>query len=312
MKRALLLASLIALIVFSGCAQPDITPSAKQLPQIAAIFEEYPNAEMEALYMKKDAVLVMLKEIRVDCGRDMQIASYWYVTVRFDSVTAEFYLDETAQTVLCAIVPEKPLRDECSNATECDDADPTTRDECKGKPKKCVNTPITTCGNDDGFCPSGCVYENDNDCPSVDQCQSDFDCIDSNRFTKDVCSGTPKTCHYSLKSCEELNESLCETFEVCTGSLLPTTDRGACCDIPCIKTETCEGVTCPPEQKCVRGNCIDKSCAERELPLCTRDEKCTEDYYRDDFGITCCTDECRKPCDSDANCSLGEVCRDKY
>jgi hypothetical protein len=99
---------------------------------------------------------------------------------------------------------------------------------------------------------------------------------------------------------------------VCNANILPTTDRGICCDSPCSKTESCEGVKCPEEQKCVRGNCIDKTCAERELPLCAQGEMCTDEYYKDGLGIVCCTDECRRPCVSDANCSIGEMCKDDY
>ncbi len=309
MKRTLILVALLALAAFSGCVQQDIRPAAAKLPEISACIQQHPEEVMTALFMNKDAVTLMIKDIRSDCGEETPIAPYWYLTLRTDAGVFEFYIDEAVQNVLCVVEPKKlPELGECATASECDDADPSTKDECVGRPKKCVNTPINECADNDGYCPEGCSYAWDNDCPAVDQCQSDFDCIDSNNLTKDTCSGTPKTCHYELKSCEELEKYLCEQYEVCDETILPTTDSGICCAVPCSKTESCEGVTCAEEQKCVRGNCIDKSCAERELPLCVPGEVCIGDYFKDTFDIVCCTGECRRPCDSDANCDAGEVC----
>ncbi len=111
-----------------------------------------------------------------------------------------------------------------------------------------------------------------------------------------------------MKTCEDLGGDLCEVFEECLGDSLPTTDHGICCDTACRKTKSCEGVVCGEYEKCINGGCYEKSCAERELPLCTSREICTEDFYVDDFGIKCCTGECRIPCISDANCSGGKIC----
>ena len=58
-----------------------------------------------------------------------------------------------------------PILDECQDDSECDDGDVSTRDECSGSPKVCVNTPITDCISGDGYCPPGCHLSDDNDCP---------------------------------------------------------------------------------------------------------------------------------------------------
>ena len=50
------------------------------------------------------------------------------------------------------------------------------------------------------------------------------------------------------------------------------------------------------------------SCADMELELCTGEEICDGDYFRDSFGIRCCTGECKEPCNNDAECGLDRVC----
>lgn len=313
MKRVLLLI-ILALIALSGCPQQDIRPTASQLPEIKAFIEEHQGGEMNALYMSEEAVYVILNDIRADCNKDIPIVPYWYVTVQSTGELGEFYVDERVEKVICVVRNETAIivEHECGNASQCNDDDPSTKDKCEGIPRKCTNTQITNCENNDSYCPPSCVHQDDNDCPAIDLCQSDFDCTDSNRFTKDSCTGTPKACRYELKTCDELNEHLCEIYEECKATQLPSKDNKVCCNQECSQTESCEGVNCPTDQKCVRGNCIDKTCAERELPLCTSSERCTEDFFKDDLGITCCTGECRTPCDSDANCSSTEACRNDY
>ena len=312
MKKAFLLFGLIFLLAFSGCLQQDINPTAKKLPEIAAVFQKYPDAIISSFFMRKDVTNLALADIRADCGTDFVPESYWNVNVASKGKLWEFYVDEGVTKVVCVIAPDLSnmpnLGDECVNAADCNDLDTSTKNECIGNPKKCVNTPITECINDDSYCPWSCGFDNDNDCPEIDRCQSNSDCSDSNSLTTNVCEGTPKRCVSSLKTCEELLGNLCEVFEECLGNMLPTTNQGICCDTTCRKTTSCEGVVCEETEKCVNGNCYEKSCAERELPLCVSKEICTEEVYRDDFGVQCCTGECKIPCTTDANCSDGRVC----
>ncbi len=309
MKKTFLLFGLIFLLAFSGCLQQDINQPAKKLPEIAEIFQEYPDAVISSFYMRNDIVDLVLKDIRADCGADFKPGSYWNVNVVAKGKIWEFYVDESVTKVACVIAPDiRNINDECSNASVCDDFDVSTKDECKGIPKKCVNTQITKCINNDGYCYWSCDFSNDNDCPVIDMCQSNYDCSDSNRFTTEVCEGTPKRCVYSLKTCEDLGGYLCEVFEECLGDSFPTTDEGICCDTTCSKTKSCEGVVCGKYEKCINGNCYEKSCKERELALCAPEELCTEEFYVDDFEIKCCTGECRIPCISDENCSSNEIC----
>jgi hypothetical protein len=56
-------------------------------------------------------------------------------------------------------------RDKCKSDTDCSDDDPMTKDTCSGTPKTCSNTLVVECLSDDGFCPAGCDYDKDTDCP---------------------------------------------------------------------------------------------------------------------------------------------------
>lgn len=303
------------MVAFSGCVGTDIRPAAKALPEIKAIYDEYPTAHMVALFMKEDVVKLVIKDITKTCGKEMPLQDYWYITVKVDKKVTEFYVDKEATKVMCIIEPEEDPDDVehgCNNAEECNDGNLATKDTCEGWPRTCLNAPITECRNGDLYCPQNCSYNNDEDCPAIDQCLSNLDCADSNNFTKDECIGEPRYCKHTLKTCKELNENTCEEYEECPGKILPTTDKKICCNIPCSKTKSCEGIKCLSHQKCINGECYNKSCEERNLPLCTLNEECTGDYYKDDSAITCCDKECRKPCEEDIDCSSEEMCDGEY
>jgi len=318
MKKAILFAGLIFLLLLSGCAQPNIEPQAKLLPEIKAIYDQYPNATMKTLFLQREAVVVAIDDIRGECRQsNLPIAAYWLVTVRTTAFTKEFYVNEAVTKVVCTKDEKKivqPAKNDCNVVADCDDSNSVTKDECKGTPKKCFHTAITACKAGDSFCPPGCKYGTDRDCPAIDECQSDTDCLDSNHFTADSCTtATPKICKHQLKTCEQLNGYLCDTTSfACKGTGMPSSDKGACCDVPCVKTGSCTGVKCPDYQKCVNGSCYDKTCEERELPLCVSAEICTKEFFKDPVGITCCTGECRKACTSDSNCLAGEACTSGY
>ncbi len=59
--------------------------------------------------------------------------------------------------------------DECVIDSDCDDNDDSTEDTCSGTPKECSNDEITDCTDGDSYCPSGCAYVDDDDCPQ-DEC----------------------------------------------------------------------------------------------------------------------------------------------
>lgn len=309
MKSGFLVIWLVILLAFSGCVKQDVSNEVSPLPEIRAVLDEYPDAYIVTLFMRKDVISLIIGDIREACP-GLELASYWYVTLNADQRTWEFYVDEQVSRVVCAIYPESQPLEECGNDSECDDFDAGTKNECMGSPMKCVYTRIVECVNGDGFCPTGCDYANDSDCPAVDTCQGDADCNDSNSLTADACIGTPKHCMNSLKSCAEVRGYECEPYEECLGGTLPVSGGGLCCDRACTKTKSCTGIECASTEKCVNGLCVKKTCAEMKLGLCTSSEVCTSSTYVDDLGIKCCTGECRQPCTSDANCDVGEVCKE--
>jgi len=56
-------------------------------------------------------------------------------------------------------------KDECRKDADCDDGEYSTKDSCSGKPKTCSHEPIIECVAGDRYCPEGCVFEDDADCP---------------------------------------------------------------------------------------------------------------------------------------------------
>jgi hypothetical protein len=53
----------------------------------------------------------------------------------------------------------------CTNVSQCADTDNSTSKGCTNG--KCVYTKKTSCGTGDYYCPPGCTYSNDHDCPTV-------------------------------------------------------------------------------------------------------------------------------------------------
>ena len=304
---------LTAFLLLSGCLQEigDIN----RFPEIKQVLDANSNAVVESFFINKEAATIMIKDIREECGTNLKIEAYWNVAIKSGENKWEFYVSQADSKVVCTISPEDIPPDqkhECQNKNECNDNIASTKDECTGTPKKCLNTEITECINNDNYCPADCVYRNDNDCPAINTCATNEDCSDTNSFTKDLCQGTPKACVHELRTCEEMAGTKCEVFEACPGKELSVKGSEVCCEVKCEKTESCQGITCPSEQKCVRGNCIDKSCKERNSPLCNSSEICTENYYRDTFGITCCTGECKQPCTLNTDCEADYVCSGEF
>ena len=144
MKKALI-TSLIVLLILSGCIKSlDATNFVKTLPEVQTFLAKNPDADIRAAFLDKEMVKTNIEKIRENCSPQMQEVPYWHVTVTKDKEKIEVYLNETGQQALCIIKPvTKQPKDECQTDTECDDNNPTTKDECKDKPKKCVHTKLT-------------------------------------------------------------------------------------------------------------------------------------------------------------------------
>ena len=69
------------------------------------------------------------------------------------------------------------VQDKCNSNINCNDNDLSTKDICSGTPRDCSYIKITECINGDNYCPSGCTYENDNNCEKPEEISSEIvDC----------------------------------------------------------------------------------------------------------------------------------------
>jgi len=87
-----------------------------------------------------------------------------------------------------------------------------------------------------------------------DECQTGVDCDDGNSSTRDKCSGNPMKCSHI--------EMLC--------------DGPTCIYIRPAMEDPCEGVVCPSDQMCDRGECRPRICVEGDTTVIQRcnDEGC--------------------------------------
>ncbi len=105
---------------------------------------------------------------------------------------------------------------QCTTNSDCDDGDISTLDTCNLDKNICKYEEITSCIDNDGYCPNKCSDRADNDCKNF--CNSDNDCDDGNSCTIDTCNG------------DNLNSGRCEYNEIteCDGS-------DECCPEGCSK-----------------------------------------------------------------------------
>ncbi len=101
-------------------------------------------------------------------------------------------------------------RGECVVHSDCDDSNPSTEDICSGDPKRCSNVEITECRDGDGYCPAGCVFAEDKDCPlPIVTCTSDEYCNDNDNSTRETCDMESGLCVYELITECKPHDSYC-------------------------------------------------------------------------------------------------------
>lgn len=182
------------------------------------------------------------------------------------------------------------MTDICILAADCDDDDACTIDQCKGEPKNCTYTAITSCLTADGCCPIGCTFAEDNDCPP-DLCINSTDCDDADPSTTDICDGSPKKCRYvNITGCIDA-DGYCP--EICTFDLDDDCDE---CDID----EDCDDTILSTSDIC---NGTPKRCHNDEITDCIDDDNyCPETCSADDDNDC---GKCIYNSDCKANCSIG-------
>ena len=97
---------------------------------------------------------------------------------------------------------------QCIINSDCDDGDISTFDSCNIQKNICKYEEITSCKDNDGYCPNKCSDRTDNDCKNF--CNSDDDCDDGNSCTIDTCNGdniNPGKCEYNkITECSSSDE----------------------------------------------------------------------------------------------------------
>ncbi len=205
---------------------------------------------------------------------------------------------------------------ECITAGDCPDNDSCKIVECVDE--TCQTTAITYCANDDDCCPSNCIYSNDNDCPSTQNCAVHEDCDDDDDCTHDKCTINgecnnaqifsctdddgccPTDCAYaSDNDCEECDEDWdCDAWENCTDGTqerecTDDNDCGSTVDRPDLTRDCCEDDTdCDSNEKCVDDQCELKNCTEQGGFICLDNETCAQDYIEASDTDYCCPEEC--------------------
>lgn len=175
--------------------------------------------------------------------------------------------------------------------TSCDDGNACTSDSFSGSVEacslQCINTPRTTCANNDGCCPSGCTGQNDSDCACV---------------PTTTCAAEGATCGTIFNGCTDVPCGGCNNGDTCVNN--------ACAPSLTI------GNACTSDTNCTGSNCIkvtDSGWAGGYCSIgCTSDAQCgagnhcgVRDPENGNQGI------CVKGCTTNANCGrTGYECYD--
>jgi hypothetical protein len=93
----------------------------------------------------------------------------------------------------------------CREDADCDDNLTSTSNYCIVELGECEFSPITSCTNDDQYCPINCDNSTDNDCSSYNVCSMNEDCDDNNDTTTDSCLADDN----EVKICINLLEVSC-------------------------------------------------------------------------------------------------------
>ncbi len=274
----------VSILLFSGCiGQADPTQLVKNLPEVQAFLAEHPNARIVAVKISADDVAAIIDDIREDCGQQMQVKEYWYVTVSGEEEKVEVYLDTATNEAQCIIRENlQPPQDECTTNSDCDDGNPATEDTCSGTPKKCSHAAIQACKGEGETIP--------------------------------VIAEPPECCE-GLELIPPKEENILGISGICTalcgnGVCDTETESNYNCTQDCGEEDPCENVSCDPNEKCVDGDCVLKMCGEMGGAICTGNKVCSEITVLAAGTSQCCLGTCIEPveCDNDLDCNDQDAC----
>jgi len=191
---------------------------------------------------------------------------------------------------------------ECTMSSHCDDANPCTKDSCKGG--KCVGTAAangTSCGANKHCSVGKCVVKA--------QCGSAAQCDDGNPCTKDSCSGG-KCAHGAVA-----NGSSCGGGKTCQSGACkspPPSCAGKNCDDanPCTN-DSCNAGTCSHSAKangtgCGGSNTCQAGVCKAPSPACAGKNCDDGNVCTDD---SCAAGKCVHNAKSSGTCGSGKTCQ---
>src|SRR3989344_450861 len=141
----------------------------------------------------------------------------------------------------------------CISDNDCNDKNTCTKDSCSGAPRKCLNEPISTCGNGDGCCLNSCNVYTDSDCRTG--CSSESQCNDNDPCTTDKCNSG---------NCTNIGSGGCNL----NGACLPnaTSTEGSYCFNSAIALQKKANEGCRYDFECISYDCTNKRC-KGDVPL---------------------------------------------
>jgi hypothetical protein len=165
-------------------------------------------------------------------------------------------------------------KNECYENFACDDGDDSTLDECNLDTNVCKNEEITSCDDNDGYCPLKCSKFSDNDCETV--CNFDNDCDDDDPCTTDVCTGD------SINNGRCLNELVTScrgSDECCPYGCDYSTSFSDWRDLDCSKNNNCrvhedcdDGLDYTNDHCVGNGILVEKTCLNTETSVCINND----------------------------------------
>ena len=248
----LMAASLIALVMASGCIFPDVDAinKVKANPATGDFLAEHPMAQLTASAWSESESRQRMAELVEKCGPQVNPTDYYYVAFSESGAVLEGWVFQRTMNVACVHRSD----DQCVADIGCDDGFACTRNTCEGIPKKCSSVKIRECAGGDGCCPQGCTYALDFDCP-MDECSTDADCDDGNESTIGTCAGSPKKCGYeAIKQCIN-DDNVCESW--CDSG-----NDSDCGVKKCVTASDCDDHDAATLDFCEEGVCVHQNTAQ--------------------------------------------------
>ena len=195
----------------------------------------------------------------------------------------------------CQVYEDYDCR-ECVTGMDCDDGDSCTYDSCSYY-GECYHYDITSCSDDDGCCPSGCLYSQDNDCEAP-SCVDNLDCDDGNACTTEICVDGECAVDTEILSCID-GDGCCPVGPIWFADSDETQLCSSSADSDCACNYDSD---CVPSDACTDGDCVGGSCHYNAITSCIDMDRCCPSGCNQTTDIDC------TPCTSNQDCEDENPC----